>query len=173
MTLALLVAFFAHPIAWLFLLSAVAVGMAIAGPVVNFGAFTAQALAQIVAVTGVSYSTLAAAVTTGTLPGGALTGASTVYLNSASTTPGNQTTRTAALMIQDLKAALGLSDVTGFTWELTITQTGAGTMTLVAGTGVTLTGTMTVAQNTTRNFVGQVTSNSTITITSVGVGTYS
>lgn len=173
MTLALLAAFLAHPISWLFLLPALAVGIAIAGPVANFGAFTQSALSQILAITGVSYSTLAAGVTTGTLPGGALTGASTVYFNSASTTPGNQTTRTAVQMIADLKAAFGLPDVIGFTWEITVTQTGSGTMTLVAGTGVTLTGTMTIAQNTTRGFVGQVTSASTITITSVGVGTYS
>lgn len=173
MTLALLAAFLANPLGLIAALGLLAVGVAIAGPVVNFGAFTPQTLAQVIAISGVTYSTLLAAVTTGTLSASAITGGTSVYLNSASTTPGNQTTRTATQMIADIKTATGLLDVTGYTWELYITQTGAGTMTLVAGTGVTLTGTMTVAQNTTRIFVGQVTSAAAVTITSVGTGTYS
>jgi hypothetical protein len=150
-----------------------AVNAAYSGPVVNYGALTPPGVSQIAGITGVLYNTFAASVTTGTIAAGILTGATTIYLNSASTTPGNQTTRTAAQLIADLTAALGFPVPIGYTWEITITQTGAGTMTLVAGTNVTLTGTMTIANATTRQFVGQVTSATAVTITSVGTGTYS
>jgi hypothetical protein len=119
-------------------------------------------------------------VTAGTIPANIVTGAMTCYLNSAATTPGNQTTRSAALLLQDLLQEFGLGGLAvlpaNFAWEIIITQTGAGTLTLVGGTGVTVTGTATVAQNTTRTFVGQFTGSQnapTFTLTSVGTGSYS
>jgi hypothetical protein len=144
--------------------------------VTSFGAFTQSGLQQLLAL-AVSYSTLAAGVTAGTLPAGALTGGLTVFLNSAATTPGNQTTRTAALLFADAAAAFGVpltdpSLVNGFQYELTITQTGAGTLTLVGGTGVTINGTATVPQNTTRRWVVNLLP-TTATFTPVSVGTYS
>lgn len=148
------------------------------GPVKNFGAFTAAAVAQLLALCGTLYNTFAAGVTTGTIAANLLTGALDVFLNSAATTPGNQTTRTAAQLWADAVAQFGTAindpaiSTNGLQYSLTITQTGAGTLTLVAGTGVTIVGTATVAQNTTRQFIVNLTPNAA-TFTSVGVGTYS
>lgn len=148
------------------------------GPVKNFGAFTPAAFAQLLALVTTYYSTFAAGVTTGTIAANILTGGGDVFLNSAATTPGTQTTRTAAQLWADAKAQFGeaLSDpaisTNGFQYTLTITQTGAGTLTLAGGTGVTITGTATVATNTTRQFIVNLTPNAA-TFTSVGVGTYS
>ena len=143
----------------------------------DFGAFTIAMLSQILNAIDTFYSTFAAGVTTGTIGPNVLTGGLNVFLNSAATTPGNQTTRTAALLWQDLQNQWGIqfSDPAfsgGFTFTLTITQTGAGTLTLVGGTGVTITGTATVAQNATRKFIVNL-QPTTATFTSVSVGSYS
>jgi hypothetical protein len=133
------------------------------GPVKNFGAFTAATLAQILALVGTYFSTFAAGVTTGTIPANVLTGALDVFLQSAATTPGNQTTRTAAQLWQDAVNQFGTAindpaiSTNGLQYTLTIAQTGAGTLTLVGGTGVTITGTATVAQNTTRQYIVNLT----------------
>ena len=180
MTLALLAAFLAHPISWLAGIGLLGVaGMAVnaATPITNFGAFTESTAAQLIASLGVYYSTFAAGITTGTIPVNVLTGGTDIYLNSAATTPGNQTTRTAALLFADLSAQFGIpltdpSLANGVQYTVTITQTGSGTFTLVGGTGVTITGTATVAQNTWRKFVVNLLPGAA-TFTSVAVGTYS
>lgn len=182
MTLALLAVYLAHPVSYTFAaaLAALAMGMAInaTGPVKNFGAFTFAAFAQMAALFGTYYSTFAAAIVAGTIPANVLTGGLDVFLNSASTTPGNQTTRTAAQLWADAVAQFGtaLNDpaiqTNGLQYTLNIVQTGAGTMTLVGGTGVTITGTATIATNTSRQFVVNLTPNAA-TFTSVGTGTYS
>lgn len=109
-------------------------------------------------------------VTTGTLAAGDITGAKFVSLMSTNATPGTQTTRTATQMVAD-----HLSGVSTTSYTLRITNSGAGTFTLAAGTGVTLTGTMTIATNTWREFVVTITATATpaITIQSIAIGTYS
>lgn len=109
-------------------------------------------------------------VTTGTLSAGDITGAHFVSLMTTNATPGNQATRTAAQMITD--HGMGPVDAS---YTLRITNTGAGTFTLTAGSNVTLTGTMTVAQNTWRDFnvTFRGTPTQTVTIQSIGIGTYS
>jgi hypothetical protein len=138
---------------------------------------TKPSVGLLLALAGSIYNTFAAAVVAGTIPANVLTGALTCYLNSASTTPGNQTTRTATQLYNDWLLESGLDALpANFTWEINITQTGAGTMTVVGGTGVTITGTATIATNTTRTFVGQFTgtpTSPTFTFTSVATGTYS
>ena len=112
----------------------------------------------------------AAGVTTGTIPQGAITGGQFVCLVSASTTPGTQTTRTAAQMYADDPLAYP-----GQTYKLRIAQSGAGTLTLAGGTGVTITGTATVATTTFRDFMVVVSGTATAplyTITNIGTGTY-
>jgi hypothetical protein len=145
------------------------------GPIKNFGAFTAAAFAQMLVLFGSSYNTFLAAVVAGTIPANVLTGSLDVYLNSAATTPGAQTTRTAAQLWADAVAQFGFAPgdpalANGLQYTLTITQTGAGTMTLTAGTGVTITGTATIASGFTRTFVVNLTP-TTATFTSVGIGT--
>jgi hypothetical protein len=58
----------------------------------------------------------------------------------------------------------------GFTYLLVIANTVAFIETLVGGTGVTITGTATLAASSTRNFSVQVTGAATVTMTSLGSG---
>jgi predicted RecA/RadA family phage recombinase len=101
-----------------------------------------------------------------TFAAGQLTGASFVNLKSTNAAPGTQTTRTATQMYADTPGAAA-----GMSYMLRITNTGAGTLTLAAGTGVTLTGTMTIATNTFRDFVVTFNTATTLTIQDVGTGT--
>lgn len=102
-----------------------------------------------------------------TAAAGDMTGARYVQAGYSGVGAANLTTRTAAQMIAD-----GFLQV-GDSYVLEITNTSGGTTTLVGGTGVTLTGTMTMATNTTRRFNVKVTGAATITIQSTGVGTIS
>jgi hypothetical protein len=108
-----------------------------------------------------------------TLAPNAITGGTSVFLTSTGNGANALTTRTAAQMFADLQAFFGLDDLTGMSFDLQITQTGNNTITLTAGTGVTLTGTMTIATNTFRQFVVTVNGPAAITIQSVGTGTVS
>ena len=144
------------------------------GPVKNFGTFTPSGMAQLAALLGTYLSNFAAGVTTGTIPANVLTGGLDVFLLSVATTPGTQTTRTAAQLWADAVAQFGtwLNDpaiaTNGLQYTLTITQTGAGTFTLAGGTGVTITGTATTAQNATSVYVVNLTPNAA-TFTYAGV----
>lgn len=109
-------------------------------------------------------------VATGTLAAGQASGAIITSLTSTGATPGNQLMRTPALVLTDTP---GLA--VGQSYLLRITQTGAGTLTLAtdSGAGFTMTGTMTVAQNTTRDFIVTMNSGTTGTVQSVSVGSFS
>lgn len=98
---------------------------------------------------------------------GDLTGAYYVQAEYSAVGAAALTTRSAAQMIADAGLQIGESYV------LEITNTSGGTTTLTAGAGVTLTGTMTMATNTTRRFNVKVTGDNAITIQSTGVGTIS
>jgi hypothetical protein len=96
-----------------------------------------------------------------------------VYLNLSGTLGGaaNATLPTVAAL-----AALFPNGVTaGQGYMLTIINSSSANYawTVLTATGWTLTGTMTVAQNTTRTFIINFTSASAATLTSVGTGTYS
>lgn len=109
-------------------------------------------------------------VTAGTLSAGNITGGEFVTLITTNATPGTQTTRTAAQMYADDPTAF-----IGQSYTLRICNSGAGTLTLGAGTGVTLSGTMTVATTTFRDFnvtYGGTEASPTVTITNIGLGTY-
>ena len=68
----------------------------------------------------------------------------------------------------------GLNVGASFRFALFNNSAGANTITVTTNTGVTLTGTMTVAQNAVRTFIGVVTNCATpaVTIYSLGTGTY-
>jgi len=102
--------------------------------------------------------------TTGSLAAGKITGALNVTLISSNATPGAQLVRTAAQMLSDFGVSSGFR----------ICNSGAGTLTLTADSGatVTLSGTMTVAQNVCRRFMGNFTGAATAAITSFGSSTY-
>jgi predicted RecA/RadA family phage recombinase len=99
---------------------------------------------------------------------GDITGAAFTVLKSTNAAPGTYTTRTAAQMFTDIPGAS-----VGLGYWLRVINTGAGTLTLAGGTNVTLTGTMTVTQNTTRDFVVVFTDATHATIQDVGTGTES
>lgn len=109
-----------------------------------------------------------------TLPAGAITGAQDVVLINSAANPGNQTTRTAVQMLADLTQQLGYTPAPGYQWFLTIVHQGAGTLTLVAGTGVSLgTGTTSVATTGNRTYMCTVTAGGpspAITIQTTGSG---
>jgi len=142
-------------------------------PLKNFGAFTFATAAQLLALAGAYLSIFAAGVVAGTIPANVLTGGLAVFLTSAATTPGAQTTRTAVQLWADAVAQFGtwLNDpaiqTNGLQYTLRIAQTGAGTFTLAGGTGVTITGTATVAQNATSTFLVNLTPNAA-TFTYIG-----
>lgn len=108
-----------------------------------------------------------AALAAATLAAGVITGAAFVVLQNTGATPGAQTVRTAAQMLADFSQAR-----VGMSYMLRIVNTGAGTLTLTADGGgtVTLTGTMTVAQNVFRDFIVTFNTATTATIQSVGSG---
>lgn len=103
--------------------------------------------------------------TTTTFAAGQLTGAAITVYDSTATTPGSIATRTATQMFGDIP---GASVGANYLLIVRNSSSGANTMTITAGTGVTLTGTMTVAQNVSRVFVVTLTSATAVTIQSIG-----
>lgn len=96
-----------------------------------------------------------------TFTAGQLTGANLVTYTNTQGTPGSIATRTATQMIADTPNAY-----IGQTWVVRIINgQGTGTLTVTAGTDVTLTGTATVAANTWREFSCIITSITAHTIT--------
>lgn len=108
--------------------------------------------------------------TTGTIPANIITGGDIVVCITSNATPGTQTTRTAAQLYADDPTAYP-----GQSYLLRIANSGAGTLTLAGGSGVTVTGTATVATTTFRDFhvrYGGTADAPTVTITNIGLGTY-
>lgn len=108
--------------------------------------------------------------TTGTIPANIIAGGDIVVCITTNATPGTQTTRTAAQLYADDATAYP-----GQTYLLRIANSGAGTLTLAGGSDVTVTGTATVATNTFRDFIvayGGTAEAPTVTITNIGLGTY-
>lgn len=101
---------------------------------------------------------------------GDMTGAGVVSVTYSAVGAANLTTRTAVQIVGDA-ANLGLG--VGDSWLVEITNTSGGTTTLVAGAGVTITGTATMATNTVRFFIVTITSVTAVTFQSVAVGTIS
>lgn len=89
-----------------------------------------------------------------------------VAYDNTGTTPATLTTRTAVEMFNDIPGA-----TSGMTYLLLIRNSSgsANTATVGAGTGVTLTGTMTIAQNVTRLFLVTMTSPTACTLQSMGI----
>ena len=108
--------------------------------------------------------------TAGVIPAGIITGGDFITILQTNATPGTQTTRSA----QQLYA----EDPTAFPnqrFVVRICNSGAGTLTLAGGAGVTVTGTATVATTTFRDFhcvYGGTQFAPTLTMTNIGTGTY-
>lgn len=112
---------------------------------------------------GAKYGTTALLNTT--LTAGLITGGAETYLLSTANGANALTTRTATQMFADTPGAS-----VGQSYGLRILNSGNNTVTLTAGSGVTLTGTMTIATNTWRDFVVTFNTATTMTFQSVGTG---
>mgnify|MGYP001594601372 CR=1 FL=1 len=101
-----------------------------------------------------------------TFAAGDLTGAEIVHYDNTGVTPATLTTRTATEMFGDIPNAQ-----IGYTYTLFIrnSSSGANTATIAGGASVTVTGTMTIAQNVTRMFNVTFPSATTCTIQSMGI----
>lgn len=137
---------------------------------VTYTAAATVTIAEILVVPNISlppakFST--AALSVAAFTAGAITGADFVVLQNTGATPGAQTVRTAAQMLADIPGGY-----VGLTVMFRIVNTGAGTLTITAdgGATVTLTGTMTIAQNVFRDYALTFNTATTATIQSVGSG---
>lgn len=117
---------------------------------------------------GVASQFKTAALVAGAVAAGQLTGADFCVLQNTGAVPGAQTVRTAAQMFADIPGCY-----VGYSAMFRIVNTGAGTYTLTADAGatVTISGTATIAQNVFRDYVLTFTSATAATIQSVGSGT--
>lgn len=127
-----------------------------------------------VALNSVQYGTTAQA--SGNIAATLFAGSNEVYMLQSGATA--LTTPTAAQIVAQLVNTLLLNgvnqpNVVGTTYYLRVINTNAGTLTLTGGTGVTITGTATLATATTRDFMVTVTGLTTVTLQSIGTGTTS
>lgn len=108
-----------------------------------------------------------AALTAGTIPAASIVGAAMCYWQNTGATPGAQTFPTAATLFAAIPNAY-----VGMVTAFRVINTGAGTLTLTADAGptITITGTATVAQNVTRDYTITFTSATAATVQSVGSG---
>jgi len=110
------------------------------------------------------YST--AALQSAVIPAANLTGAKIVAFDNTGTTPANLQVDTAANIINAIpNAFVGQS----YLLKIRNSSGSANTATITTNTGVTLTGTMTIAQTVTRDFIVTVTSATTVTLQSIGI----
>lgn len=109
-------------------------------------------------------------VTTGSIAAGVITGAALCVWLQTGNTPGAQLVRTGTQLFADIPGAF-----VGLTSRFRIINSGSGALTLTtdAGATVTLTGTMTVAQNTWREFILTLSSATTAAVQAIGTGTNS
>lgn len=86
----------------------------------------------------------------------------------------NLTTDTASNMAVNLpNYSLAATATASYVLRIINSSSGAFSWTVVAGTGVTLTGTATIAQNTWREFLVTISGGNAVTMQSIGTGTYS
>lgn len=100
-----------------------------------------------------------------TFAAGALTGSNWVNHANTADTPGTVNTRTATQMFGDTPNALA-----GQSYMLRIRHNGAATLTVGAGSGVTITGTATIATTTFRDFMVTFNTATTATMQDMGSG---
>jgi hypothetical protein len=110
------------------------------------------------------YSTAALQATV--IPAANMAGAKVVCFENTGTTPGNLQSDTAANIVAAIpNAQLGMS----YLLKIRNSSSSANTATITTNTGITLHGTMTIAQTVTRDFLVQLTSLTAIDIYSMGI----
>lgn len=111
----------------------------------------------------------------GTLVATSIAGATECYVSSSGATA--LTTDTAANIIAQLQNAIAVAiasasvpSVQGLTYTLYVRNTNAGTLTITGGTGVTITGTATLATTVERQFLVTISSPTTVSLQDLGGG---
>jgi hypothetical protein len=132
---------------------------------IPLGAFTQASAQAVLQVTGSVFNSTA--LLNATLTAGLMTGGRSVFLNTTANGANALTTRTATQLVTDLTNLIGFVPPVGYSWDFEIQNTGNNTVTLTAGSGVTINGTATVVTNTNRSFVCTVTGPGTITVQNV------
>lgn len=166
--LALMLAF-ATPIG---VIVALLVGVGILGTVAQFGAYTPAQQNNLLALISPTFNSDTHTANF-TLTTAQLLSSMDVTLSLTGAAGGGvaATTPTAALMIAAIAALLGYTPPIGFSILLTFNNTTGQTVTLTAGTGVTINGTATVANNVSRTWSLKVASLTTVTIQNLYSGT--
>ncbi len=123
-----------------------------------------QALAVVQNLPDAKYST--AALQSATMTGAQVAGAKVVAFDNTGTTPANLQMPTAAAIVAAHPGA-----VVGQAYVLKIRNSSgsANTATITTNTGITLTGTMTIAQTVTREFIVTLVSLTAVTVQSIGI----
>jgi hypothetical protein len=133
------------------------------------GTFTTAQASTGKFITGIALPAVAytSAAESGTFAAGNLTNANSpvVVFQSITSTPGTVTTRTAALMIADMTGFVGQ------VYLLRVLHTGSGTLTIAAGSNVTINGTATVSTATWRDFQVSISGATAMTFQNCGSGT--
>lgn len=140
----------------------------------NLGVFRDDVYNYIGTLTTAKYTATAQA--SGVIPAATMVGATEVYYNNSAATA--LTTDTAVNIISNLVGAIQtsakavqptVSTVVGLTYLLYIRSAGAG-LTVTGGTGVTITGTATVATGIERAYLVTITSTNTVGLQDLGGG---
>lgn len=106
-----------------------------------------------------------AALQSAVIPAANLAGAKIVAFENTGTTPANLQFDTAANIVAAIPGArVGF----GYLLKIRNSSSGANTATITTNTGITLTGTMTIPQNTTREFLVTLTSLTAVAVNSLG-----
>lgn len=165
LALALFVAAVTHP---LFILGF----LGVAGLAVSLGTLNPYNLGQILVLLGPSLVTNTSAASF-TITAGQMTGSLDVYFLMSGAPSGGitATSRTAAQLYADIAALLGFNPPAGYSFRFTINNQAGQTVTLAGGTGVTVSGTATVASTDSRTWAVVVNSATSVTITNVSSGT--
>jgi hypothetical protein len=107
-----------------------------------------------------------AALQSATMTGAQVAGAKVASFDNTGTTPGNLQMPTAANLVAAIpNAQAGMS----YLLKIRNSSGSANTATITTNTGITLTGTMTIAQTVTRDFVVTLTSLTAVTVQSMGI----
>lgn len=123
-----------------------------------------EAMGMISSLPDAQYAT--AALQSATMTGVQVAGAKVVVFDNTGTTPGNLQMPTAAALVAALpNAQAGQS----YVLKIRNSSGSANTATITTNTGITLTGTMTIAQNVIREFIVTLNSLTAVTVQSVGI----
>jgi hypothetical protein len=141
-------------------------------PILKFGAVLPETLSTLLGWVGGFFSVQNVTAAVQLTVAQVASSSETILQTTGSSQTQNLTTPTAAQLLTFLTTLFGFVPPVGLSWQFEIQNqvTTAGTLTLVAGTGVSISGTATVLFGTNRTWMAQITNtgaNPTLTLTNV------